>query len=86
MDHLWQELAVALLVIASALYAPWRLMPMQRRRALIERLLPGTVARGWKARVRQAMAKDAARGCAGCAESSAPAAGQGRRGPGTGHE
>jgi len=73
MAPLWQYVVVAALVLASALYASWRLMPMRRRVWLLERLLPPARA-GWRSRMRRAAAADAARGCAGCSEASAPAA------------
>ncbi len=71
MATLWQEVVVAVLVLASVLYASWRLMPMRRRLWILERLLPQT-AGGWRSRMRQAAAADAVRGCAGCSEASAP--------------
>jgi hypothetical protein len=62
-----QSVAVAVLVIGSAVYAAWRLMPASRRLRLIERLLAGAPASsGWVARLRHAARADAEKSCGGC--------------------
>jgi len=67
-----QTVLAALLVLVSAVYASWRLMPAQRRLWLLEHLLPAERAeRGWLARWRGRVVADALRSCAGCSAHSA---------------
>lgn len=69
-----QTIAVTVLVIASAGYSAWRLMPGRARAWLVERLLPAAAVRrfGLLARLHRAAQAAAAGGCAGCASSGAP--------------
>jgi hypothetical protein len=69
---IWQPVLTVVLVLASAVYATWRLMPPRRRVQLIEWVLPATrVKHGWLARWRGRVVSDALRSCAGCAAGSA---------------
>ena len=70
---IWQSVLTVVLVLASAVYATWRLMPPRRRLQLIEWLLPAArVESGWFARWRGRVVSDALRSCAGCATGSTP--------------
>lgn len=43
---MWQQLAVALIVIVAALYAAWKLMPAAWRRMVTHGMLRGSVQAG----------------------------------------
>jgi hypothetical protein len=77
MSLLLQQLLVALLVVACALYAAWRLMSGRSRLACLKLLgtLPGARRSRWHAALsRRTLARLS--GCAGCAPLS-----PGRRAP-----
>ncbi|HTV51160.1 MAG TPA: hypothetical protein VME21_08225 [Steroidobacteraceae bacterium] len=62
-----QAVLTGLLVLASALYATWRLLPARRRLALLERAWPGQAAgTGWLARWHRNALADAASACGAC--------------------
>jgi hypothetical protein len=65
-----QGYLAAALVLASALYATWRLLPARRRLQFIEWAFPPRAGRSrWVARWRSAALAEAARGCGSCAAS-----------------
>ncbi len=62
-----QSILTALLVLASAVYATWRLLTARQRLRLIERLFPEGRARPrWLAKWRTRALADAMRGCQAC--------------------
>ncbi|MBV9345869.1 MAG: hypothetical protein JO341_10865 [Gammaproteobacteria bacterium] len=65
-----QQILVAVLVLACALYSTWRLLGARTRLALLEALArrPGFAHAGWLARWRARAAL--APGCAGCAPNA----------------
>ncbi|HTW38188.1 MAG TPA: hypothetical protein VMD49_06435 [Steroidobacteraceae bacterium] len=68
-----QSLIAGLLVLASALYATWRLMTPRTRIWVIERLAaiaPGMTGR-WLTRLRGATSSGAAGGCESCSAGAA---------------
>jgi hypothetical protein len=60
-----QAALTILLVVVSALYATWRLMPARQRLNLLARL-PAPGHAGWLSRIHRAAFADAARGCNSC--------------------
>ena len=69
------QVAIAgLIVLLSALYAAWALMPVAWRRALAGRLL--ALAPGWAWLQRAARAPGACGGCDNCGDSVSTAAGK----------
>ena len=68
-----QSILVGVIVLASVLYAAWRLMTPRVRLRLVQRLAviaPGYTAR-WLARLQSADAAGAATGCASCSAAEA---------------
>ena len=71
MSALWQELLVALLVAASALFSAWRLASVRARLSALEALaaLPGMRRVSWLATIRQRTLEGLGSGCSGCAQA-----------------
>ena len=74
MSLLLQELLVGVLVIASALFAAWRLMSVRLRLRVLDALgsLPRPLTTPWLAALRSRALAQLAGGCAGCAAGGAP--------------
>ena len=72
MELMVQTLVVAVLVIASAVFAAWRLAPARTRLRLLDSLKPDTShATGrWLARLRRGVAEELAHGCSACSKPS----------------
>lgn len=68
-----QSLLAGLLVLASALYATWRLMTPRTRIAVIEHLgaIAPVRARRWLGRLQGASSSGAASGCESCSAGAA---------------
>ena len=66
-----QEFLVALIVIASASFAAWRLSPARAKLRLLDRLKPDTAHLWgrWVARLRKGAAEELAHGCSACAKA-----------------
>jgi hypothetical protein len=67
-----QTLIVAVLVIASSVFAAWRLMPARTRLRVLDAVNPGganAVGR-WLLRLRKGVVNDLAHGCNACSQSS----------------
>jgi len=79
MSALWQEVLVAVLVAASALFSAWRLASVRARLAALEALgsLPLVRNAAWLAMLRQRTLAGLGAGCGGCAPGGGPAAARG---------
>ena len=64
-----QTLIVALIVLASAIFAAWRLSPARLKLSLLDRMKPDTAHLWgrWVARLRKGVAQDLMHGCSACA-------------------
>jgi hypothetical protein len=72
MSALWQEVLVALLVAASALFSAWRLASVRARLRALEALaaLPGLRTVSWLATIRRRTLEGFGSGCSGCAQAT----------------
>ena len=72
MELVVQTLVVAVLVLASAVYAAWRLMPARTRLRLLEGARPKqtNVAGRWLLRLRKNVVEELAHGCNACSQST----------------
>ena len=73
MDYLAQSVIVAVLVIASAVFAAWRLTPARTKLRLLNSLSPrDTHAVGrWLIRLRKGVSEELTHGCGACSISAA---------------
>jgi hypothetical protein len=71
LDLLLQTFVVAVLVIASTVYAAWRLAPARTKLRALDALKPTTTnALGrWLTRLRKGVAEELAHGCSACAKA-----------------
>jgi hypothetical protein len=69
-----QTIIVALLVIASSLFAIWRLTPLRAKLRLLDKMRPDTakVWGRWIARLRKGVAEQLTHGCGACASKETP--------------
>jgi len=67
-----QTLVVALLVIASAVFAAWRLAPLRTKLRLLDALKPSASnpAGRWLLNLRKGVAAQLAHGCSACSSSA----------------
>ena len=67
-----QTLVVAALVIASAVFATWRLAPLRTKLRLLDALKPSTSnpAGRWLLTLRKGVATQLAHGCSACSSST----------------
>ena len=72
MELVVQTLVVSALVLASAVYAAWRLMPARSRLRLLEgaKPRPTHVAGRWLLRLRKGVVDELAHGCNACSQPS----------------
>jgi hypothetical protein len=73
MEPIVQALIVAIIVVASASYAAWRLMPARRRLRVIDGISPssGNVLGRWLLRLRKGvLAELTSGGCASCSQAA----------------
>jgi hypothetical protein len=64
-----QNFIVAVIVLASAVFAAWRLSPARLKLRLLDRMKPDTahVWGRWIARLRKGVAEELMHGCGACA-------------------
>jgi hypothetical protein len=64
-----QNFIVAVIVLASAVFAAWRLSPARLKLRLLDRMKPDTahVWGRWVARLRKGVAEELMHGCGACA-------------------
>jgi len=68
-----QALIVAVIVVASAVYAAWRLMPVRTRLRVLDAIKPsdGNAAGRWLLRLRKGVVADlTSGGCASCSQAA----------------
>jgi hypothetical protein len=72
MEMALQAIAVGVLVIASALFAAWRLAPLRLKLRMLDSMRPDTahVWGRWIARLRKGVAEELTHGCGACSQSS----------------
>jgi hypothetical protein len=72
MEMALQMIVVGVLVIASALFAGWRLAPLRLKLRMLHSMHPDTAhAWGrWIARLRKGVAEELMHGCGACSHSS----------------
>jgi hypothetical protein len=72
MELLVQALIVALIVIAAAAFAAWRLMPARTKLRLLEGVKPsdGNAVGRWLLRLRQGVLAELTHGCGSCSQAS----------------
>jgi uncharacterized protein DUF6587 len=68
-----QAIVVGVVVIASALFAAWRLSPLRLKLRVLDSMHPDTahVWGRWVARLRKGVAEELTHGCGACSHSSA---------------
>jgi hypothetical protein len=76
MSAVLQQVLVAVLVTACALYSAWRLLSARLRLRCLEALaaLPGARTAPWLTAARQRVLSGLGAGCGGCAQRSTPGA------------
>jgi hypothetical protein len=76
MSAVLQEVLVAVLVTACALYSAWRLLSARLRLRCLDALaaLPGAPRVPWLTAARQRVLSGLGAGCGGCAQHSTPGA------------
>jgi hypothetical protein len=67
-----QTLIVAVLVLASSVFAAWRLMPSRTKLRVLDSLKPTTTnpMGRWLSRLRTGVLNELAHGCGACSQSS----------------
>ena len=67
-----QTLIVAILVMASAVYATWRLMPARTKLRILDGVGPsdGNAVGRWLLRLRKGVLAELTHGCASCSQAS----------------
>jgi hypothetical protein len=67
-----QILIVAILVMASAVYATWRLMPARTKLRILDGIKPsdGNAAGRWLLQLRKGVLAELTHGCASCSQAS----------------
>ncbi len=72
MEPIVQALIVAMLVIVSAVFAAWRLMPARTKLRVLERVKPtdGNALGRWLLRLRQGVLAELTHGCGSCSQAS----------------
>jgi hypothetical protein len=72
MELLVQTLIVALIVIAAAAFAAWRLMPARTKLRLLEGAKPsdGNAVGRWLLRLRRGVLAELTHGCGSCSQAS----------------
>ncbi len=68
-----QALSVAVIVVASAVYAAWRLMPVRTRLRVLDAIKPsdGNAVGRWLLRLRKGVVADlTGGGCASCSQAA----------------
>ena len=84
MSAVLQEVLVAVLVTACALFSAWRLLSARLRLRCLDALaaLPGARTARWLTAARQRALSGLGAGCGGCAQHSKPGALSGNQTPG----
>ncbi|MEJ0036853.1 MAG: hypothetical protein WDO68_12315 [Gammaproteobacteria bacterium] len=72
MEPIVQALIVAILVIASAVLATWRLMPARAKLRVLDSVKPadGNAVGGWLLRLRRGVLAELTHGCGSCSQAS----------------
>ena len=72
MEPIVQALIVAIIVVASAVFAAWRLMPARTRLRLIDGIKPsdGNALGRWLLNLRKGVVNELAHGCNACSQAS----------------
>ena len=72
MEPIVQTLVVAVLVIASAAFAAWRLMPARTKLRVLDGLKPttGNAMGRWLLRLRSGVLAELTHGCGSCSQAS----------------
>lgn len=72
MEFALQVFFVTLIVIASTIFAAWRLSPARAKLRLLDQLKPDTAHLWgrWVARLRKGVAEELMHGCSACARAS----------------
>ena len=76
MEFVVQAFVVSVLVLASALFAAWRLAPARLKLRLLDRMTPDTAHMWgrWIAYLRKGVAEELMHGCSACARAPTPVA------------
>lgn len=72
MEPIVQALIVAIIVIASAVYAAWRLMPARTRLRVLDVIKPsdGNAVGRWLLNLRKGVLNELTHGCGACSQAS----------------
>ncbi len=72
MEPIVQALIVALIVVASVVFAAWRLMPARTRLRVIDGIKPsdGNALGRWLLHLRKGVLNELAHGCNACSQAS----------------
>jgi hypothetical protein len=73
MEMALQAVVVGVLVVASVLFAAWRISPLRLKLRVLDSMQPDTahVWGRWVARLRKGVAEELTHGCGACSHSSA---------------
>jgi len=71
MEPIVQALIVAIIVVASAVYAAWRLMPARTRLRVLDAINPskGNALGRWLLNLRQGVLNELTHGCGACSQA-----------------
>jgi hypothetical protein len=74
MEYPLQTILVSLIVLASAVFATWRLSPVRLKLRLLDRLKPDTAHfwGRWLAHLRKGVAEELMHGCNTCSRAATP--------------
>lgn len=72
MEAIVQALIVAIIVVISAVFAAWRLMPARTRLRVLDGIKPseGNAVGRWLLRLRQGVLNELTHGCSACSQAS----------------
>ena len=72
MEPIVQALIVAIIVVASAVYAAWRLMPARTRLRVLDAIRPsdGNAMGRWLLNLRKGLLNELTHGCGACSQAS----------------
>jgi hypothetical protein len=72
MEPIVQALIVAIIVVASASYAAWRLMPARTRLRMLDAIKPseGNAMGRWLLNLRKGVLNELTHGCGACSQAS----------------